>query len=91
MRYLAGARRKSGPMCSIVAGLLGVADQFMYFGTKSAVNVITKSFATDSSEKERTCNVNTPDGVKPTSSPQLLGDTSPAPVEYNLPEMSRTS
>lgn len=49
---------------SIAAGLLGVADHALYSGSKSAVNGITKSFATDFGKKGMTCNAIAPGGVK---------------------------
>ncbi|KAL8744120.1 MAG: hypothetical protein Q9190_003601 [Brigantiaea leucoxantha] len=51
-------------MSSIAAGLLGVADHSLYSGSKSAVNGITKSFATDFGKKGMTCNAIAPGGVK---------------------------
>lgn len=51
-------------MSSIAAGLLGVADHALYSGSKSAVNGITKSFATDFGKKSMTCNAIAPGGVK---------------------------
>lgn len=51
-------------MSSIAAGLLGVADHALYSGSKSAVNGITKSFATDFGKKGMTCNAIAPGGVK---------------------------
>lgn len=51
-------------MSSIAAGLLGVADHSLYSGSKSAVNGITKSFATDFGKRGMTCNAIAPGGVK---------------------------
>ena len=51
-------------MSSIAAGLLGVADHALYSGSKSAVNGIVKSFATDFGKKGMTCNGIAPGGVK---------------------------
>ena len=51
-------------MSSIAAGLLGVKDHALYSGSKSAVNGITKSFATDFGQKGMTCNAIAPGGVK---------------------------
>ncbi|KAL9004646.1 MAG: hypothetical protein Q9188_002537 [Gyalolechia gomerana] len=51
-------------MSSIAAGLLGVADHSLYSGSKSAVNGITKSFATDFGRRGMTCNAIAPGGVK---------------------------
>ena len=51
-------------MSSIAAGLLGVADHALYSGSKSAVNGIVKSFATDFGKKGMTCNAIAPGGVK---------------------------
>ncbi|MCJ1463672.1 hypothetical protein MMC07_002280 [Pseudocyphellaria aurata] len=51
-------------MSSIAAGLLGVADHSLYSGSKSAVNGITKSFATDFGKKGMTCNAIAPGGIK---------------------------
>ena len=51
-------------MSSIAAGLIGVADHALYSGSKSAVNGITKSFATDFGKKGITCNAIAPGGVK---------------------------
>lgn len=51
-------------MSSIAAGLIGVADHALYSGSKSAVNGITKSFATDFGKKGMTCNAIAPGGVK---------------------------
>lgn len=51
-------------MSSIAAGLLGVADHALYSGSKSAVNGITKAFATDFGNKGMTCNAIAPGGVK---------------------------
>ena len=51
-------------MSSIAAGLLGVKDHALYSGSKSAVNGITKSFATDFGKKGMTCNAIAPGGVK---------------------------
>ena len=51
-------------MSSIAAGLLGVRDHALYSGSKSAVNGITKSFATDFGKKGMTCNAIAPGGVK---------------------------
>lgn len=51
-------------MSSIAAGLLGVADHALYSGSKSAVNGIVKSFATDFGAKGITVNAIAPGGVK---------------------------
>lgn len=51
-------------MSSIAAGLLGVADHALYSGSKSAVNGIVKSFATDFGSKAITVNAIAPGGVK---------------------------
>lgn len=51
-------------MSSIAAGLLGVADHALYSGSKSAVNGIVKSFATDFGSKGITVNAIAPGGVK---------------------------
>ncbi|MCJ1224885.1 hypothetical protein MMC12_001532 [Toensbergia leucococca] len=51
-------------MSSIAAGLLGVADHALYSGSKSAINGITKSFATDFGKRGMTCNAIAPGGVK---------------------------
>ena len=51
-------------MSSIAAGLLGVRDHALYSGSKSAVNGITKSFATDFGKRSMTCNAIAPGGVK---------------------------
>ena len=51
-------------MSSIAAGLIGVKDHALYSGSKSAVNGITKSFATDFGKKGMTCNAIAPGGVK---------------------------
>ena len=51
-------------MSSIAAGLLGVRDHALYSGSKSAVNGITKSFATDFGKRGMTCNAIAPGGVK---------------------------
>lgn len=51
-------------MSSIAAGLLGVADHALYSGSKSAVNGIVKSFATDFGRKGITVNAIAPGGVK---------------------------
>ncbi len=51
-------------MSSIAAGLLGVRNHALYSGSKSAVNGITKSFATDFGKKGMTCNAIAPGGVK---------------------------
>lgn len=51
-------------MSSIAAGLLGVADHALYSGSKSAVNGIVKSFATDFGTKGITVNAIAPGGVK---------------------------
>lgn len=51
-------------MSSIAAGLLGVADHALYSGSKSAVNGIVKSFATDFGTKAITVNAIAPGGVK---------------------------
>ncbi len=51
-------------MSSIAAGLLGVRNHALYSGSKSAVNGITKSFATDFGKRGMTCNAIAPGGVK---------------------------
>lgn len=51
-------------MSSIAAGLLGVADHALYSGSKSAINGIVKSFATDFGSKAITVNAIAPGGVK---------------------------
>lgn len=51
-------------MSSIAAGLLGVADHALYSGSKSAVNGIVKSFATDFGSKAITVNAVAPGGVR---------------------------
>lgn len=51
-------------MSSIAAGLLGVADHALYSGSKSAVNGIVKSFATDFGSKAITVNAIAPGGIK---------------------------
>ncbi len=51
-------------MSSIAAGLLGVRNHALYSGSKSAVNGITKSFATDFGNRGMTCNAIAPGGVK---------------------------
>ena len=51
-------------MSSIAAGLIGVRDHALYSGSKSAVNGITKSFATDFGKRGMTCNAIAPGGVK---------------------------
>ncbi|KAL8736781.1 MAG: hypothetical protein Q9166_000147 [cf. Caloplaca sp. 2 TL-2023] len=50
-------------MSSIAAGLLGVADHSLYSGSMSAINDITKSFATDFGRKGMTCNAIAPGGT----------------------------
>ena len=51
-------------MSSIAAGLIGVRDHALYSGSKSAVNGITKSFATDFGKRGMTCNAIAPGGIK---------------------------
>lgn len=51
-------------MSSIAAGLLGVGDHALYSASKSAVNGMVKSFATDFGKKGITCNGIAPGGVK---------------------------
>ena len=51
-------------MSSIAAGLLGVCDHALYSASKSAVNGMVKSFATDFGKKGITCNGIAPGGVK---------------------------
>ena len=51
-------------MSSIAAGLLGVGDHALYSASKSAVNGMVKSFATDFGKRGITCNGIAPGGVK---------------------------